>query len=353
MRIIFVGPVPPLLGGIAQHSVRLVEALRSRGHEVTVISWRSQYPKLLHRGHQLDDKTPPMPEAQYMLRWWSVVSWWRTRRMAQDSDLLLFPYVTPFLAVPQWFISGGFKNAAAVVHNALPHERMPLERTLARLALKRPSQLITHGQGVANDIRSLGTTGRIHVVPMPPTLEVRHSALPPRPPLRLLFFGFVRPYKGLGVAISAMATLLDSGIDARLTVVGEFWEPVDGFRRQVVELGLEDRVDIHAGYVTDDRLNEMLMAHHIVLAPYLEDTLSAVVPVALAAGRPVVSTLVRGVSEQLNDRMNGILVAPGDPEALARGVIKATDRLSQLAAGATESTPTWSAVAEAVVAPFE
>jgi glycosyltransferase involved in cell wall biosynthesis len=73
----------------------------------------------------------------------------------------------------------------------------------------------------------------------------------------------------------------------------------------------------------------------------------------LAAGRPVVSTLVRGVSEQLNDRMNGILVAPGDPEALARGVIKATDRLSQLAAGATESTPTWSAVAEAVVAPFE
>lgn len=288
-----------------------------------------------------------------MLRWWSVVSWWRARRIARNSDLLVFPYVTPFLAIPQWFMALGSPRVVAVVHNALPHERMPFERSLARLALRKAGILITHGQGVADDIRSLRIGADVEVVQMPPTLDVRPSTMPPQPPLRLLFFGYVRPYKGLKIAISSLARLVEAGTEANLTVVGDFWEPVGDYVSQIEALGLTNSVHLKAGYVSDDELRRALADHHIVVAPYLEDSLSAVVPVAFAAGRPVVSTLVRGVSEQVDDGVNGILVSPGDPLALARGLMRAAEDLAALAEGATASSSSWESVAKALTKPFE
>jgi glycosyltransferase involved in cell wall biosynthesis len=353
MRITFVGPVPPFLGGIAHHSARFVDALRGLGHDVVVVSWRTQYPQLLYRGQQRDDTIAPYPGARFILRWWNIYSWWRVRKIAHGSELLVFPYVTPFLAIPQRTMAGGSENVVAIVHNAMPHEHMPFERSLARLALRKPNLLIAHGEGVADDIRALGVNSEINVVPMPPTLEIRPSVMPARPPLRLLFFGFVRPYKGVGVAISSMVELAKAGLDARLTVMGDFWEPVDQFRNQIEELGLSTRVELRVGYVSDYDLSEALAEHHIVVAPYLEDTLSGVVPVAFAAGRPVVSTLVRGVSEQVADQINGILVAPGDPNAFAEGVIKAAESLERLATGAAASSLSWDSVAAAVTEPFD
>jgi glycosyltransferase involved in cell wall biosynthesis len=352
MRITFIGPVPPLQGGIAHHSSRMIGALRSLGHEVEVVSWRAQYPRLLYRGAQKDEKAPPFPGARFILRWWSVVSWWRARRIARGSDLLIFPYVTPFLAIPQWFMALGSRQVAAVVHNALPHERMPLERPLAKLALGKAGLLIAHGQAVADDIRNLGISSEIDVVPMPPILEIGPSPMPGRPPLKLLFFGYVRPYKGLGIAIESIAFLIESGVEARLTVVGDFWDPVEDYQAQIDSLGLHDHVHIKAGYVTDDDLRRELAEHHIVVAPYIEDSLSGVIPVALAAGRPVVSTLVRGVSEQVDEGISGVLVPPRDPAAFAQGVKRAAEDLAALARGAAESAPTWESIALAVTKAF-
>jgi glycosyltransferase involved in cell wall biosynthesis len=168
-----------------------------------------------------------------------------------------------------------------------------------------------------------------------------------------LFFGYVRPYKGLKVAISAVAHLVERGVDVSLTVVGDFWEPVDDYSALIERLGLEDHVDLTVGYVTDDELGRVIAHHHIVVAPYLEASLSGVVPVAFAAGRPVVSTLVRGVSEQVDDNLNGVLVHPGDPVALAEGLMKAAEDLAALAKGAAASSSSWDSVAKALTEPFE
>ena len=150
-------------------------------------------------------------------------------------------------------------------------------------------------------------------MPMPPTLNLAPRPQPPRPPLRLLILGYVRPYKGVGVAISAMRLLRERNVDATLTVIGEFWDPVEDYQEQVSRLELDDTVELRAGYVSDAEVEGALAEHKIVLAPYLEDTLPAIVPLAFAAGRPVVSTAVRGISEQMKDGHTGVLVEPGDP----------------------------------------
>jgi glycosyltransferase involved in cell wall biosynthesis len=353
MRITFVGPVAPLSGGISHHSTRLVKALRDKGHQVRVLSWHSQYPKSLYRSRQVDPDQVPLSGTDFDLKWWSVASWWRARRIATQSDLLVFPYVTPFLAVPQWCISGGAQRVVAIVHNAVPHEKMPMQGPLARLALRNAGLLITHGRVTVEDLRTLGVTGRAEVVPMPPTLDISPSPLPRRPPLRLLFLGYVRPYKGLAVAISAMRLLHDRDTEGVLTVMGEFWDPVESYRQQVSELGLEQSVSLLPGYASDNEVRDALAQHHVVLAPYLEDTLSGVVPMAFAAGRPVISTTVRGVSEQVDDGFNGVLVDPGDSGALVDGIELVSSRLDELAAGARAASPSWERVAEAITSSFE
>ena len=348
MEITFVGPVRPLSGGISHHSSRLVEALRAKGHDVRVLSWAAQYPSFLYKSSQLDESADPFPGAEYDLKWWSIRSWLRARAIAEGSQLFVFPYVTPFLAFPQRVMSGRARTVVAIVHNARPHEKMPMEGSLARMALGRASLLVTHGEGIKDDLRELGIGGEVEVIPMPPTLEISPKPLPPRPPIRLLFVGYVRPYKGLGVAISSVGTLKAAGIDVTLSVIGEFWDSLDMYRSQVAKLGLEGLVDLRPGYASDSDIEDALSAHHIVLAPYLEDTLSAVVPLAFAAGRCVVSTTVRGVSEQVQDGVNGILAQPGDASSFADGISVASAHLDDLAKGALASSATWARVATAV-----
>lgn len=351
MRFTFVGPVPPLPGGISHHSDRLVAALRNSGHEVEVISWRSQYPRFLYKGPRIDDAAQPLPGATFLLSWWNPISWWRARLQA-SATIVIFSYVTPFHALQLRVVAGGSKRSVGVVHNVRPHEQMPFEKLLVKLALGGSDRLVVHGARAAADLKDLGLGSDVAIVPMPPTLEIAPSPLPSQPPLGLLFFGFVRPYKGLGVAISAVKHLMQNGIDARLTVMGSFWEPIVGYQSQIESLGLGERVELREGYVSDRELADALRSHHIVVAPYLEDTLSGVIPVALSAGRPVVSTKVEGVSEQVEDSLNGILVPAGDPGAFAGAIEKVAENLAAMARAAAESTPTWSAVADVVAAPW-
>lgn len=342
------GPVPPITGGIAHHSARLVEGLRDLGHEVDVLSWRAQYPRLMYRGQQVDGSVPSFPGARFDLNWWNPRSWLRARETVREMDMVVYPYATPFLAIPQRAMISRAKSRVAVVHNALPHERMPLSHALARVALSRADRLITHGEGVADDLRTLGLQTRIRIVPMPPTIRVEPSPLPSLSNLRLLFFGFVRPYKGLEVLLDAIAVLKEADFDASLTVAGQFWQSEADYREKLESLGITDRVTIRSGYLSEDELRAHLRSHHIVVAPYVQDTLSAVVPVALGAGRPVVTTTVRGVSAQVVQGKNAVLVTPRDPRSLAQGVVEAAAKLVALAEGAATFAPTWTAVAQEI-----
>lgn len=348
MRILFVGPVPPLQGGIAQHSGKLVDALRHAGHDVGVTSWSRQYPTLLYRGSQDAVEEAPETGTSFDLKWWSIRSWLRARQRAQLADLLVFPYVTPFHAVPQWVISTGAHAVAVFVHNAKPHEAMPLQAVLARVAMARATRVVVQGDEVASDLRSIGIEAEIKRVALPSTLTVRPTALPPAGRTRLLFFGFVRPYKGVHVAVESLHHLNELGIDAELTVMGEFWQPVEHFANSIERLGLRSQVHLIPGYASDQDLREALASHHIVVVPYVSDTRSAIVPVAFAAGRPVVASRVDGLSSQIEDGLNGVLVEPGSPRALALGVETALSDIDGLARGAAATSASWDDVAAAV-----
>lgn len=353
MHIGFLGPLPPLRGGIAQHSARLVEALRSLGHDVTAVSWAAQYPKQLYPGEERDPEAAAVAGARYTMRWYDPTSWWRAGRRLRRCDVLVFPWVTPFQA-PMYRVARLAARgvpAVSVVHNLVPHEPTRVDRALTRVGLGGIRGAVVHASEVAEQVNTRFPPTEVRLVHHPPNLPLHPTPLPPGPPWRALFLGFVRPYKGLDIALDALASLRRGGVDIDLTVAGQIWGPAEPWRRQIEALDLDDHIDLRARYLPDREVAAALETHHLVVAPYRSATQSGIVPLAYAAGRPVVATAVGGLSDVVTEGLTGTLAPPDDPAAFAAAVERALDRLPDLAEGAagSELVTTWEDVARCVI----
>jgi glycosyltransferase involved in cell wall biosynthesis len=351
VRITYVGPVPPFRGGISQHGALLIHALREAGHEVDVYSWAAQYPRLLYPGDPYADGAQPFPGARFVLRWWDPLSWVRVGRAARATDAVVIQWVTPFQgpAYRTLLAAAGRTPAVAVVHNPIPHEERALDERLTRLALGQVRGTLAPPGPAADDLRRLLPRVPVVAASIPPLIELEAAPLPPGPPWRLLFFGFVRPYKGLELAIDAVAELARRGTHVELTVAGLFWGPVEPWRDRVAAAGLEERVSLRPGYVPDRDVQQLLASHHVVVAPYRSAPQSAIVPLAYAAGRPVVATNVGGLAEQVVEGVSGALAPPEDVAGFADAVESVLANLDELARNAKEHTPTWRSVVDALM----
>jgi len=352
VRVGYVGPVPPHRGGVAQHGKQVVNALRSEGHEVAVESWRSLYPRLLFRGVLPDVNATSSEGVSFRLSWWNPISWWSTGRRLKSVDMMVFPWVTPVHGLPLLVMLRVARppSAVAIVHNAKPHERMPLARSLFRWVIGRCVGVVVHSEDAVQQVMGQVDQLDVQVVEHPPNLVVCRCPFPSRPPLRLLFLGFVREYKGVDLAIEAVAIGRDTGLNLRLTVAGEFWESVSVYESVLTRLGVEDCVELRPGYVEDTEVDRLLSQHHIVVLPYRTATASGVVPLALSAGRPVVTTPVGGLPEIIRNGENGAVATEVSAKALLEAVERVGNDLDRLGDGAAENVAKWSDVAGAILA---
>lgn len=340
MRIAVVGPVPPIRGGIARHTANVVNALERSGSEVVVHTWAAQYPGLLYRRPQMDSTVEAMQGAIRSLRWWDPISWLRTANQirAFDPAWVFLPWVTPFHAIALRVLIRRVRRPVVVhVHNALPHESFPFTGALTRLALGKVDRVVVHSTTIADELAELGVERPTLVTPHPPNLDLVPTPLPTLPPLRLLFLGFVRPYKGVDLAAEALSMV---GPEVYLTVAGEFWIDVDAFRRYIDSLGLTGRVTIIDAYLPEQEIRELLASHHVVVAPYRSATQSGIVPLAFASGRPVIATRVGGLEEALIDGVNGVL-ADAHPRSIALAIEFAGGHIAELEKGAMKAGTTW------------
>jgi glycosyltransferase involved in cell wall biosynthesis len=267
MHLTLVGPTHPYKGGVAQHTTTLAHKLAAAGHEVDLVSWSAQYPSALFPGVQRvsTPEIPVYPRTSYPLAWYRPDSWWRLGRAlrGRDGETLLLVLVTPIQIPAYLAIIGALRRqkgqpgpptVGVICHNVLPHEPRPGDRALTRALLRRADFAVTHSREEEGLARTLGAR------------DVRYAEVPPHGPgaaagtaknvggAGLLFFGFIRPYKGVDVLLRAIATVPD----VRLVVAGESWEGAERLRSAVDELGVADRVELRLRYLDNEELEPLL-----------------------------------------------------------------------------------------------
>lgn len=323
MRIAIVGPTFPYKGGGAHHTTELAHRLAAAGHEVTLESWQTQYPSFAYPGRLTisEPEGEPFPDTRWDLSWHSPAGWVRAGHRFQSYDVVVLTVLTP-LQVPAYHgIMVGLGRGrtpkpriVALCHNVLPHERKAYDRLLMRSLLRRADRVLVHSAEQAA-LAGTMTTRPIGVAGLPPHLPARRGAgeRAVKQYDRLLFFGIVRPYKGLDILLRALAA---GPPEISLTVAGEFWGGLDETRRLIRALGLTDRVELHPGYVPAPAIPELFDGVDALVLPYRSATASQNVALAFDQGVPVIATTAGALAEHVRDGVNGVLCEPGDVGSL-------------------------------------
>jgi glycosyltransferase involved in cell wall biosynthesis len=370
MKIALVGPAHPYKGGGARHTTELARHLAAAGHDVIIESWRAQYPRRLYPGQQTVDVPegePSYPRTRRRLAWYRPDGWLAEGRRLRPADLVIFALLTPLQVPPYLAIMGRLgrgagqhgPRTAVICHNVLPHERRRGDIPLTRALLSRADTVITHSAAQAAQARELAPAATVRTVAMPPhlpaSLPQNHGAeragLSAPATARLLFFGIVRPYKGLDVLLRALA---QAPGHATLTVAGEFWGDTADTEKLIAELGLADRVTLGPGYVPADEIPALFGAADALVMPYREATASQNALLAFAHGVPVITTTAGALAEAVRDGVDGLTCAPDDAEDLLRALKEISDPATaqRLRSGvrAWDPEPGWAAYLRSLLA---
>lgn len=365
MRLTVFGPGHPFRGGIARTTTGLVRALMGRDHEVLFLTPKRQYPRWLYPGisDRDPDSCPQLDGSRTVLDPLDPVTWRRALRMAREhrADAWIIPYWTWAWSGLWWMLLRDSQRppAVGVVHNPVDHDARPWQRIAARGVLGRCQALFTHAGVLAAELEDAYPDVPVghHCLPAAdvadlPDRTTARDALDLPPDRRVaLFLGLIRPYKGVDVLIEAAADL-DQNSDWLILVAGEPWGDLgERVRLQVDALNLGGRVRLDLRWIPEGQVPIFLAAADLLVLPYRRGSQSAVAPMALAAGIPVLSTAVGGVPEVVVDGVNGLIVPPSDPVAITRALESLdAQRLEALAQGArkTAADLDWASYASAL-----
>jgi glycosyltransferase involved in cell wall biosynthesis len=332
VRIALVGPTHPFKGGVAAHTTELAHRLSGAGHHVDLVSWSRLYPTLLYPGEQSVPDSgpdlPPYPRTIRPLRWDRPCTWWRTGRNLREAELVVVVMVIPAQApaLVTLIRALGRSNRPRVVvlaHNVVPHETHPGGQWLTERVLRAADGVLSHSADLAAQAAEHGAR-QVRWAELPPHLPGgRPEPAPeggiPDPPeeLRVLALGMVRRYKGFDLLLEAAARV--PGV--RVTVAGEQWGKA-GERVRELASGpqLRDRVRVLPGYVPGQQVPDLLRSHDVLALPYRDATGSQNVILGHAYRLPVLATTVGAFGEQIRDGVDGLLVPPGDVDALTESL---------------------------------
>jgi glycosyltransferase involved in cell wall biosynthesis len=360
VRIAIVGPTHPYKGGIAQYTTELAHRLSGTGHDVRIESWRHQYPKLLYPGQLTiaEPETTPFPQVSRTLSWRRPDSWYRVGRRLRGADVVILVVGTPIQAPAYRGILAGLGRArrprvVAQCHNVLPHERRGVDVHLIRGLLSRVDGVLTHAESQETIARQL-TSRTIVTQPMAPIVVARRAISDPDGDesvhRRLLFFGIVRPYKGLDVLLEALARC---PIQIQLRVAGEFWGGADQTRRLVTDLGLEDAVELRPGYVDAVDVPALFTDVDALVLPYRAGTASFTAYLAFEHGRPVIATRAGTAAFDVRDGVDGLLCEPDDADSLADVITRfyadGVPQKLRAAVRTVDPAPAWNAYESALL----
>jgi len=337
MKICLLGPSYPFRGGISHYTTLLCRHLRLR-HPVTFISFKRQYPEFLFPGKTTIDPSQicfKEDDTRRILDSMNPFSWLKVARevLYSKQDLLIIPWWVSFWAPQFWTIAWFVKKFSQtkilfLCHNVVEHESKWFDKLLTRLVLKKGDYFIVHSDSDKSNLLKMLPGAKVSKT-FHPTYDCFN--LTSYDPFKikkqynlkgnvLLFFGFVRDYKGLKYLLKAMPAVL-SEVQVTLLVVGEFWDDKQGYLKLAEELGIESQVIFIDRYIANEEVGNYFSASDLVIQPYVSATGSGIIQIAFGFNKPVVATRVGSLPEVVDDGRTGYLVSPESSKELAEAIV--------------------------------
>jgi glycosyltransferase involved in cell wall biosynthesis len=339
MKIAIIGPAHPLRGGgISTFNERLATELQQQGHEVVIYSFSLQYPSFLFPGKsQFTDEPAPkgitirsLINSINPLTWLSVGN--RIRKERPDLVVVRFwlPFMGPSLGTILRLVKRNHHTKiVCITDNLIPHEKRPGDAVFTKYFMKPVDRFIAMSQDVLKDVRSLTTKpARFMVHPLYDNYgeavsreqALKHLGLDPSDKY-LLFFGFIRKYKGLDLLLQAISDPRIKALGLKLIVAGEFYGDQEYYEGLIKDLDLGDQIKLFTSFIPNNEVKYYFSAADLIVQPYRTATQSGITQIAYAFEKPMVVTNVGGLAEVVKHGETGFITEP-DPASITEAILK-------------------------------
>lgn len=333
-----IGPAHPYRGGIATTSERLAQEFASIGVNVDIETFTLQYPSVLFPGKtQYNDKPAPLDlKIRRSINSINPLNWIKVgRRIKKENpDLVIIRYWLPFLAPCLGTIAGLARRnkhtkVICLADNIIPHEHRPGDRLLTNYFIQRIDGLIAMSKSVLAESKSFRKDLPLGFCPHP-IFDNYGEKLPMDIAKQklglnlnsgyLLFFGFIRDYKGLDLLLQAFADERLRKFQVKLLVAGEYYSSPEPYLKLIQDKNLSEFVELRTDFIPDHEVNLYFSAADMVVQPYKTATQSGVTQIGYHFEKPMLVTNVGGLSEIIPDGKVGYVVEP-DIKSIADALV--------------------------------
>ena len=340
---VIVGSAYPLRGGLANYNERLARAYIQAGYNVKIFTFSLQYPGFLFPGktQYSEEPAPEDLDIEVCLNSVNPLSWrklgLKIKQLAPDLLIIKFwiPFMGPSLGTVARIAKRNKKTkVVSIIDNIIPHEKRAGDHLLASYFVKAMDGFICMSEAVLNDLKSFDTVKpklfSPHPIydnfgqPLDKQLAKRKLGLDNDTPY-ILFFGFIRDYKGLDVLLKAMTTTELRNSNIKLIVAGEFYCDKQPYLDSIKENKIEDKLVLATDFIPDSKVGLYFSACDLVVQPYKTATQSGVTQIAYHFEKPMVVTKVGGLAEIVPHMKTGYVVDV-DSTAVAEAILDFYDQ---------------------------
>jgi glycosyltransferase involved in cell wall biosynthesis len=343
-KVVIIGPAHPLRGGLATFNQRLAKEFIQSGYDCSIYSFSLQYPSFLFPGktQYTDEPAPEGINIHTVINSVNPLNWIKigNRLKKEKPDIIVVRYWLPVMGPALGTIlrrvrKNKHTRIVCIADNVIPHEKRFGDKPFTKYFLKSCDAFITMSEKVMQDLRLFEKTKPVKLVQHPlydtfgdiisKTEARKHLGLSENEKI-ILFFGFIRKYKGLDILLEAMQILQLPNFkpqtsNLKLLIAGEFYEDEKPYKEQIRRLGIIDQLILRTDFIPDSEVRYYLCAADAVIQPYRNATQSGVTPLAYHFEKPMIVTNVGGLPALVPHEKAGLVVAP-EPKAIAEGILR-------------------------------
>ena len=328
-KIIIIGPAYPLRGGgIASYNERLAREFMAQGFDTTIYTFSLQYPGFLFPGTtQYSTEAPPTDlDIKIAINAVNPLNWIKVGNELKklSPDIIVVRYWLPFMGpcfgtILRQVKKNHHTKIVCIADNIIPHEKRLGDTAFTTYFVRPVDAFITMSKKVLLDLEKFVKNKPALFIPHPlydnfgdkiSKAEARQKLGIAMEDKVILFFGFIRKYKGLDILLEAMRLLKDQGQDIKLMIAGEFYDDRKMYDEVIARLGIHDKLILHTVFIPDSEVKYYLCATDCVVQPYRSATQSGVTPLAYHFEKPMIVTNVGGLPDLVPDKVSGLVAAP-------------------------------------------